>query len=253
MVRKAVSFWQLFLFYTMSFSPIELQENAYLLDAFYKIITPAKRVKFDQLAAKRTRFLTVVIENIYQEQNASAIVRTCDCFGIQDIHVIEKDNEFSVNREISMGAGRWVDLHHHAHQKFPTAQCIQTLKSKGYRIVATTPHEEDVTIDELPVDQPIALMLGSEKLGLSETALTLADDYVRIPMYGFTESFNVSVSAALCLHALRQRLEKSKLDWKLSPAEQIAVKLHWCKKITKNPDATAGEFLKGFTPPSVEP
>lgn len=217
-----------------------------LLESFYSIIREAKQEKFEALAAKRTRHLTVVLENIFQEQNASAIIRTCDCFGLQDIHVIEKDNEFNVNRDIAMGAGRWVNIYRHSDPKFPTTKCLQSLKDKGYRIVATTPHEEDVTIDELPVDQPIALVFGSERMGLSETALTLADDYVRIPMYGFTESFNVSVSAALCLHTIRQKLERSDFSFLLTPEEQLTVKLDWCRQIIKNSEATEREFRKAL-------
>jgi tRNA (guanosine-2'-O-)-methyltransferase len=221
-----------------------MTKNKALLDAFYSIITEAKREKFDLLAAKRTRYLTVVLENLYQEQNASAIVRTCDCFGLQDIHVIEKDNEFSVNRDIAMGAGRWVDIYPHTDPKFPTTTCLNSLKKRGYRIVATTPHEEDITIDELPIDQPIALVFGTERMGLSETVLILADDYVRIPMYGFTESFNVSVSAALSLHTIRQKLERSNIPFELSEEEQIDVKLNWCRRIIKNAEATEREFVK---------
>ncbi len=222
-----------------------MTKNEQLLSFFYSIITESKREKFDQIASERTRYLTVVIENVYQEQNASAIVRSCDCFGIHDIHAIEKENSFSVNREIAMGAGKWVNIQHHQDPKYPTTSALKKLKEKGYRIVATSPHEDDTTIDELDLNQPTALLFGTEKMGLSEAAMTHADAFVKIPMYGFSESFNVSVSAALCLHTLRQKLEQMPPEiWKMSPAEQVEIKLNWCKKILRNAEATEREFLK---------
>jgi len=224
-----------------------MTKNEQLLAFFYSIITESKREKFDQIASERTRYLTVVIENVYQEQNASAIVRSCDCFGIHDIHAIEKENSFSVNREIAMGAGKWVNIQHHQDPKYPTTSALKKLKEQGYRIVATTPHEDDTTLDELDLNQPTALLFGTEKMGLSEAALTHADAFVKIPMYGFSESFNVSVSAALCLHALRQKLEKMPPEiWKMSPAEQVEIKLNWCRKILRNVEATEREFLKSI-------
>ncbi|MDG0974148.1 MAG: RNA methyltransferase [Crocinitomicaceae bacterium] len=224
-----------------------MTKNEQLLEFFYSIITESKRAKFDKIAAERTRHLTVIIENVYQEQNASAIVRSCDCFGIHDIHAIEKDNSFSVNREIAMGAGKWVNIQHHQDPKFPTTTALNKLKQKGYRIVATTPHEEDTNIDELDLTQPTALLFGTEKMGLSEAALSQADAYVRIPMYGFSESFNVSVSAALCLHSLRQKLEKMPAEhWKMTHEEQVEVKLDWCRNILRNVEASERDFLKSI-------
>lgn len=224
-----------------------MTQNEQLLEFFYSIITESKRDKFDQIAAERTRYLTAVIENVYQEQNASAIVRTCDCFGIHDIHAIEKDNSFSVNREIAMGAGKWVDIYHHRDSTYPTTNALKKLKEKGYRIVATTPYENDITIDQLELDHPTALLFGTEKMGLSEAALSQADAFVKIPMYGFSESFNVSVSAALCLHTLRQKLEKMPTEiWKMSHEEQVEIKLKWCRNILRNVEATEREFLKSI-------
>jgi len=224
-----------------------MTKNEQLLEFFYSIITEAKQEKFDKIAAERTRFLTVIIENVYQEQNASAIVRSCDCFGIHDIHAIEKDNSFSVNREIAMGAGKWVDIHHHRDPIYPTITALKTLKEKGYRIVATTPHENDTTIDKLELDQPTALLFGTEKMGLSEAALSQADAFVKIPMYGFSESFNVSVSAALCLHTMRQKLEQLPPEiWKMSHLEQVEIKLDWCRNILRNVEATERGFLNSI-------
>jgi tRNA (guanosine-2'-O-)-methyltransferase len=202
-----------------------------VLEEFYKIITPNKQNMFDRLAAERTKHMTVVLENVYQEHNASAILRTCDCFGIQELHVIEKDNQYKVQRDIALGAGRWVDMYNFNLGEEPEIDCVRKLKNQGYRIVATTPHTNDFTLNDLPIDQPFALIFGTERKGISDEMKNLADDFVSIPMYGFTESFNVSVSVALTLQMLRHRLELSELMWKLSTQEQTLLKIKWCTKI----------------------
>ncbi len=188
---------------------------------------------FDRIAAERTNFLTVSLENVYQEHNASAVLRSCDCFGIQQLHVIEKDNQYKVQRDIALGAGRWVDMFNYDQGGNPTMDCINNLRSKGYRIVATSPHANEKTINDIDISQPMALIFGTERRGISDEVKTAADEFVSIPMYGFTESFNISVSVAITLNVLRQRLEKSSVDWKLTEEEQILLKLKWCRKILR--------------------
>jgi tRNA (guanosine-2'-O-)-methyltransferase len=207
-----------------------LNDDRKVLEEFYKIITPNKCKMFDRIAAERTRFLTVVLEDSYQEHNASAVIRSCDCFGIQDLHIIEKQFEYKIKRDIALGAGRWVDMKHHRGPD-SSIQAMKHLKSIGYKLVATTPHTDDESIFTLPIDEPLALIFGTERKGVSDQVLEQADAYVRIPMYGFTESFNLSVSVALTLQALRQRLEKDDVLWKLNEPEQIALKIKWCKSI----------------------
>ncbi|MDD2983564.1 MAG: RNA methyltransferase [Crocinitomicaceae bacterium] len=202
-----------------------------VLDEFYKIITPNKVEMFDRIAPLRTKYLTVVMENIHQEHNASAVLRSCDCFGIQELHVIEKDNEYLVQRDIALGAGRWVDMHTYDNENTATADCIQNLKSQGYKIVATTPRKDSRSITELDLSQPIALVFGTERKGISDEVIEMADEFVTIPMYGFTESFNISVSVAIILNTLRQRLENSEVKWRLSEREQMLLKIEWCKRI----------------------
>lgn len=209
------------------------QDELKILDEFYNIISESKQQMFDAIAAERTKHLTVVLENIHQEHNASAVLRSCDCFGIQDLHVIEKNNQYKVQRDIALGAGRWVDLYNFDKGENPSLDCIKKLKEKGYKIVATTPHTNDVTINELDLSQPIALVFGTEHTGISEEIIAEADEFVKIPMFGFSESFNISVSVAITLNVLRNRLEQSELIWKLSPEEQTALKIKWSKKILR--------------------
>lgn len=214
-----------------------------VLQAFYEIISPSKQEMYDRIAADRTRHITVVMENIRKDHNASAVLRTCDCFGVQDLHAIEKDVEYIIRREIAKGAGRWVDLHSYTEGENPTMDCLQGLRQQGYQIVSTSPHTDD-TLEDLPLDKPIALVFGTEIHGLSEEVLVFSDHQIRLPMYGFTESFNVSVSAALSLSALRQRLEKSDLEWKLNHSEQVRLKIDWASKIVKDGEAVEREIRK---------
>jgi tRNA (guanosine-2'-O-)-methyltransferase len=216
--------------------------EADVLFEMYDLITPNKREMFDRIAADRTRHLTVVLENVYQEHNASAILRTCDCFGIQDLYVIEKQFRYEVKRDIALGAGRWVDMFTYSEGNEPDIECIKQLKSKGYKIVATTPHTNDKTIHEIDLTQPIALVFGTERRGISDSMKEMADEFVRIPMYGFTESFNVSVAAALTMNVLRERLEQSDLTWKIDSDAQIQLKLEWCRKILRGGQALEDEI-----------
>ena len=214
-----------------------------LLNELYEIITPNKVEMFEELSALRTRHVTVVLENIFQEHNASAVMRSCESFGIQDLHVIEKDNKYKVQRDIARGAGRWVDMTNYSSEN-PTLDCIKQLKAKGYKIVATTPHKDDFTIDTLPIDEPIALVFGTEDSGISDEVREHADAFVKIPMYGFTESFNISVSAAISMHVLRSRLENASFEWKLTPEEQLKLKIRWCEKIIPRGHIVVPEIRK---------
>ena len=209
----------------------EHEINRLVLAEFYSIITPSKREMFDRIAADRTRHLTVALENIYQEHNASAVLRSCDCFGIQELHVIEKDNPYKIQRDIALGAGRWVDLFNYDRVISPETQCIDELRNQGYRIVATSPHGNTQSIHELDISKPFALVFGTERRGISEEVQLAADEFVRIPMYGFSESFNISVSVAIMLNVFRQRLEESDITWKLDESGQTNLKLSWCKSI----------------------
>lgn len=214
-----------------------------LLDAFYKLIPEEKGILFDKIACGRTRHITVLLEDIFQEHNASAVVRTCDCFGIQDVHVIEDRNRYKVQREIARGSDKWVDIHNYNLGDSPLKDAITLLKNKGYKIAALTP-DAPKTIYDIPIDQPIALSFGTEWEGISEELRKLADYQIAIPMYGFTESFNVSVSVALTLQALRKRLEDSTYDWLLSNKDEIDIKLKWCQRYMKNGNVVRKELEK---------
>ncbi|MBC9811855.1 RNA methyltransferase [Crocinitomicaceae bacterium CZZ-1] len=214
-----------------------------VLEQLYGMITPSKVEMFERLAPMKSDYLTVVLENIYQEHNASAVLRTCESFGVQSLHIIEKDCKYQVQRDIARGAGRWVDMYNYNDEN-PTITCLQQLKSKGYRILATTPHENDCTIDTVSIDKPMALVFGTEGDGISQDVIGLADEFVKIPMYGFTESFNISVSAAISMYALRSRLEKSDINWKMTPEELVKLKINWCTRIIPHGNKVVPEVIK---------
>jgi tRNA (guanosine-2'-O-)-methyltransferase len=214
-----------------------------ILAEFYQLITDNKKQLFDQISSQRTKHVTVVVENIYQEHNASAILRSCDCFGIQELHVIEKNNQYKVQRDIALGAGRWVDLFNYNKGNSVTLDCLSKLKTRGYKIIATSPYATE-SIFDIDISEPMAFVFGTEREGISDVVKENADSFVQIPMYGFTESFNISVSVAILLTTIRQRLESSDFYWKLSSDEQIILKNKWCKKILNGGDSMEKLFRK---------
>ncbi|MCO5259331.1 MAG: RNA methyltransferase [Crocinitomicaceae bacterium] len=217
--------------------------NKILLETLYGMITPSKIELFERLAPQKTNYLTIAMENIYQEHNASAVMRTCESLGIQSLHIIEKDWKYQPQRDIARGAGKWIDSFNY-NDASPTLSCINHLKEKGYQIVATTPHKNDFTIENLPLDKPIALFFGTEGDGISQTIIDHADQFVKIPMHGFTESLNVSVAVAVSLYTLRTRIENSAINWQLSDEEITALKIKWCRQIIPHGEKVVPEIIK---------
>ena len=216
-----------------------------LIDHLLKYITDERKVLFKELIKKRTKYLTVVLENIYQPLNASAVLRSCDCFGIQDVHVIENYNEFKPDREVAMGASNWLTVNRYDKNENNTLDCIQSLKNKGYRIVATSPHNSQTDLINFDLSKgKTALFFGTELEGLSNSVLENADEYLHIPMYGFTESFNLSVSAAICLYEMRMKMEKENIKWHMTKDEKNQVLLNWLRCSIDRSEIVEDDFLK---------
>lgn len=218
-----------------------------LLNFFEEYVSEERREQIEEVLAQRTRHVCLLLEDIHKEHNASAVVRTADCFGVQDVHIVEKESEYNVNPFVSMGAYKWVDVKRHPKNQGNLGKCIEGLKSDGYRIYATSPHRESIRLEEIPLEEPIALAFGNELHGLSEEALELADGHISIPMYGFTESYNLSVSAAICLYSLISRLRESDIPWSLTEKEKDELKLRWYKNSVNKPDLMEKEFQRRFT------
>jgi len=155
------------------------------------------------------------------------VVRTCDIFGVQDLYAIETEQQFQIHNTISKGATKWVDIYRYTSTK----ECLRSLKKDGYRIVATTPHEKGKQLQDLTIDQKTALIFGTEITGISDEAVSMADEFVTIPMFGFTESFNISVSVGIILHDLIMALHHSKTHWQLTDKEKEDLKRQWLQKI----------------------
>ena len=216
-----------------------------LIDHFLKCITDERKALFEELIQKRTTYLTVVLENIYQPLNASAVLRSCDCFGIQDVHVIENYNEFKPDREVAMGASNWLTVNRYDKNENNTLDCIQSLKNKGYRIVATSPHNSQTDLINFNLSKgKTALFFGTELEGLSDVVLENADEHLHIPMYGFTESFNLSVSAAICLYEMRMKMEKENIKWHMTEDEKNQVLLNWLRYSIDRSEILEEDFLK---------
>ena len=206
-----------------------------------QFVTERRWQLFQRVIQYRTRYLTVVLEDIYQPHNASAVLRTCDIFGIQDVHIIENRNKYRINPDVALGSNKWLNLYKYNAKENNTLEAIETLRKQGYRIVATTPHRDDVELKQFDLGKgKAALFFGSELPGLSDLVLENADEYLKIDMYGFTESFNISVSAAIILHHLINKLHQSDIHWQLSEQEREEILLQWLKKSIKRSD----ELLK---------
>lgn len=215
-----------------------------LINYLSQFATSRRFQLFQEVAANRTRYITPVLENIYQPQNASAVLRTCDCLGIQDIHIIEEKNRYKLNPDVELGSAQWLNLIRYDKKDGNTEAAIQNLKANGYRIVATTPHTGDVSLDNLDLSRgKIALLFGTELTGLSQQAIDQSDEFVRIPMTGFTESFNISVSVAIIAYSLVRDLRNSSLPWRLSAAEQELLILDWLRKSIKYSDQLEKRFI----------
>lgn len=204
------------------------------LEYLLQFITPHKRALFERNLRQRTRHLTVVLEDIYHSHNASACLRSCDAFGVQDVHIIENRYKYKLNPDIDLGSAKWLTLHRYSAGEDNTPECLAKLRDRGYRIVATSPHAESVAVEDLDVSRPTALLFGTEDEGLTETAIELADETVSIPTYGFAESLNISVAVAVTLHHLSHKLRTSDVSWHLRDAEMEAVRLQWVRRAIPN-------------------
>lgn len=216
-----------------------------LYDYLSGFATEQRMQKFEDVIRLRSRYVTVVVEDVFQPHNASAVLRSAECFGVQDVHIIENTNKYKPSSDISLGSHQWLTLSRHSKSENNSLSCIRSLKEKGYRIVATTPHKNDCLISELDLSKgKIALCFGTEIDGLSETIMKEADEFVKIPMSGFTESFNISVSAAICMYELTKRLRDSDVKWVLSEEEMLDIKLDWVKESVRSSDLLEKEFRK---------
>lgn len=209
-----------------------------LLEHLESYLTDNRRQRFQKVLAERTKHFTVATEDVYQLHNTSAVIRSCDVFGVQEVNIVEEANSKRIDREIAMGAQKWVDLNRYN----TTKSCIQDLHNQGYQIVATSPHVENCDLIDFDISKKSCFFFGRETEGLSHQVIDGADCFLKIPMVGFTESLNISVSAAIILQYVTSKLRKSNINWRLTEIERVEKRFDWIKKTIKNYDAIVERY-----------
>ena len=204
--------------------------NQELLTYLEHFITEERKERFLQVISARTNHFTVAMEDVFQMHNTSAVVRTCEVFGVQQAHSIEGRFSKRLDAKIAMGAQKWVDVFRYND----TQSCIDALRAQGYQIVATTPHKDAYFLNDFDISKKSAFFFGTEKEGLSEQVLSQADTYLKIPMVGFTESLNISVAVAIVLQQLTDKLRRSQVAWQLTDEERLSTLINWTKKSIRN-------------------
>ncbi|WP_456442726.1 TrmH family RNA methyltransferase [Psychroserpens sp.] len=211
-----------------------------LLEHLESYLTEHRKERFTKVLSQRTKHFTVATEDVYQLHNTSAVIRSCDVFGIQEVNIVEEINSKNIDSEIAMGAQKWVDLNRYNSVK----DTISDLKQKGYQIVATTPHEKDAMLHDFDVTKKSCFFFGRETEGLSQEVIDQADCFLKIPMVGFTESLNISVSAAIILQHVTTKLKQSDINWQLTEEEQQEKRIDWCKKTIKSYEEIIERFYQ---------
>ncbi len=212
-----------------------------------QFITDHKKDFIERVLCLRTRYITLVLEDIYQSQNASAAIRTCECLGLQEIHIIETKSSWSTNKDVLKGSHKWLTMIRYKEKSANNiGTCYNHLRRQGYLIAVTDPSPDGVSIHELKLDKPVALVMGNERHGSSRYARDHSDIKVHIPMVGFTESLNISVSAAICMNSVLTRLRQSDLPWALREDEKDLLRLHWYKKVVRRSELVEREFLRSI-------
>lgn len=226
-----------------------MQNEAYkkALTAHLEGMVSERRIqRLNEVLNERTNHLSIVLEDVYQSHNFSAVLRSADIFGVQTVNFIENKHEYKISEDVAMGATQWLNLNRYQDGVNNTKACLTDLKARGYKIVATSLHKNSVTLDELNIEKPIALVFGTELTGITKDAEDMADEFLKLPMYGFTESFNISVCAALCMHHLTTRIRKEIPNYHLTASEREFIYLEWLKTSVKRSDLVIKEFDRKY-------
>ena len=228
---------------------IDEQYKKQLIKHLSEFITEDRLDLFYDNLKQRTSRITIVLEDIFHSQNASAVLRTADCFAIQNIHIIETRNQHNTNPNVSLGSSNWLTETFYNKSENNTKECLQNLKKDGFRILATTPHNAKSIHDIDVNNEKIALLFGAEQEGLSDLSLQLADEKIKIPIYGFTESYNISVAAALCMQTVISKMRASEVEWQLTEVEKDEVLLNWLRNSIKESVLIEQRFIKEIISP----
>ncbi len=211
---------------------MEYQPSIALKEFMFQFISDDKVRRFNEIVNNRTRYFTIVLEDVFQAQNTNAVIRSCECFGIQDLHLIENKYDFEVVPDISKGSSQWINIQQYNQALNNTKPCLQHLKNQGYTIIGTSPHQNEINLEDISIDNKTAFVLGSEKDGLSQEAKEICDGFMKIPMVGFTESLNLSNCSAIIAQSLTNRIRRSEIPWQLTEEEKTAILIEWCFEVT---------------------
>ncbi len=204
------------------------------LNYLENFVSDKRKETFHKVLEQRTRHFTVVLEDIFQPHNSSAVIRSCDIFGLQDVHIIQNKYSSRVSRYVAKGSQKWLDIKKYNISATNTQDCLDALRNDDYQIIATTPHNDSCVLHEFDITKKAAFVFGVEKEGVSEYTMKQADGFLKIPMVGFTESLNISVAAAIILQDITTKLRASTIDWKLSKKEKEELYADWIQKSIKS-------------------
>lgn len=219
-------------------------EKKRLVDSLCSVINEQRQDLLNKILDQRTRYMTVVLEDIYQAQNASAVLRSAECLGLQELHIIENKHQYQLNPAVVQGASKWIEINRYNSTKTNnTEHCLNKLKNRGYRIVAMTLRQGSLALDKLNLDNKFALCFGSEEPGLTDVAHDLADEFVSVPMCGFTQSFNLSVCAGISLFHLGNKLRESSLKWQLDDEDKTNLYIDWLSRSTPTGKILLEKFI----------
>ena len=188
-----------------------------------QFLTDERLQKIEHFAAESSNFVLPVMEDVYQFRNAAAIVRSVEACGFHKIVAMESENVFNPNLRVTKGAETWVEVEKLPHH----LDSLKEIKNRGYKILEVSHENNPTMIPDYQINEPVALVFGTELEGVTDEILEFADETLAIPMYGFTKSFNVSVAAAICVYELKQKLIKSNIDYKLSEEKLWRMKVRW--------------------------
>ena len=219
---------------------MNIQELSQPFDYLKQFLTEERLRKIEYFSVRSSDFVLPILEDVYQFRNAAAIVRSAEACGFHKVVSLEKENIFNPNLSVTKGAETWVEI-----QKMPHhLDSLKEIKNQGYKILAISPEKEAMMLPDYEIKSPVALVFGTEKEGISEGILDFADNTLAIPMYGFTESFNVSVAAAICMYELKQKLLKSDINYCLSGEKLLRTQIRWAVNSIRSGDEILQRYLK---------
>ena len=215
-------------------------KNQKTFEYLQQFLTDDRLEKINHFAPESSDFILPVIEDVFQFRNAAAIVRSVEACGFHKIVAMESENQFNPNLRVTKGAETWMEVERLPHN----IDSLKKIKNRGYKMVAVSPEKNATLLADFKLTEPVALIFDTEKEGVTPEILDFAEETLAIPMYGFTRSFNVSVAAAICVYALKQKLINSNLEYKLSEEKLWEMKVRWAVNSIKSGEQILAKYLK---------